>query len=60
MYPTLYHTFKGFVKGLSSFHVNPVDVRKVINMDYRKDYFVLMILNTNIVWKLNIMIQEVN
>lgn len=39
MYPTLYHTFKGFVKGLSSFHVNPVDVRKVINMDYRKRLF---------------------
>lgn len=39
MFPTLYHTFKGFVKGLSSFHINPIDVRKVIDINYRKRLF---------------------
>lgn len=39
MSPTIYHTFKGFVKGLSSFHINPIDVRKVIKIDYRKRLF---------------------
>lgn len=39
MSPTLYHTFKGFVRGLSSFYINPVDVRKVIKMNYRQRLF---------------------
>jgi hypothetical protein len=37
--PTLYHTFHGFVKGLSLFHVNPVDVRKIVSISYRKRWF---------------------
>jgi hypothetical protein len=39
MSPTLHHTFKGFVKGLSYFHINPVDIRKVIKINYRKRLF---------------------
>lgn len=39
MTPTVYHTFRNFVKGLSGFHLNPIDVRKVMNIDYRKRLF---------------------
>lgn len=42
MSPTLYHTFKGFVKVLSSYHINPIDVRKVIDIKYKKRLFCII------------------
>ena len=39
MSATVYHTFTGCVKGLSSFHINPADVRKIIDITYRKRLF---------------------
>lgn len=42
MSPTLYHTFNGFAKGLSSFHINPIDIRKIIDIQYRKRLFCIL------------------
>ena len=42
MYPGLYHTFKGFVKGLSHCHINPIDIRKVCDIRYRKRLFCIL------------------
>lgn len=42
MSPTIYHTFRNFVKGYSFFHHNPIDVRKVIEIYYRKRLFCIL------------------
>jgi hypothetical protein len=41
MAPTLYHTFTNFVRGWSGFYINPVDVRKIRHIYYKKRWFCL-------------------
>lgn len=38
--PTLFHTLKG-VRGWSDFYINPLDVRNIININYRRRWFML-------------------
>ena len=42
MSPTLYHTFRGFVRGWSEFHINPIDIRKIIKISHRKRLFCII------------------
>lgn len=39
MTPTLYHTLKNYMRGWSSFHVNPLDIRKIIEINYHQRLF---------------------
>jgi hypothetical protein len=39
MNATLLHNLKSHVKGWSSFYVNPIDIRKVIDISYNKRLF---------------------
>lgn len=39
MTATLFHRFMYYVRGWSRFHVNPIDVRRIINIRYRKRLF---------------------
>lgn len=42
MTATLYHAFTNYAKGWAYHHINPVDVRKIINMSYEKRLFCLL------------------
>jgi hypothetical protein len=39
MFPSINHKLKNYVRGWSYFYCNPLDVRKIINMVYRKRIF---------------------
>ena len=38
----IHHMFKGFIKGWTTSVVNPLDVRKIIKIDYRKRLFCIL------------------
>jgi hypothetical protein len=52
MSPTLYHPPKNFVRGWSGFYINPVDIRKIRGIYYKKRLFRLF--NTEYEYTLNI------
>jgi hypothetical protein len=39
MTSTIHHTLKNFVRGWTNFHINPIDIRKIVKISYHKRLF---------------------